>query len=244
MESNNCQTIVFSSSATVYGNTNKEFLYENLELNPVNPYGETKASVENILKSIYLKNKKWRIANLRYFNPIGANPTGMIGEDSLSISENLFPQLCQVALGGKEKLNIYGKNWRTVDGTCVRDYIHISDLANAHQKAIGYLLNQDSKYINLNVGTGKGTTVLELIETFQKANNCNIKFQFVSRRNGDVRRLVADNKLILSTLNWAPCYNLFDMCIDEWRWRKKNPNGYQKINNIGSQIKINNFFSD
>ena len=107
--------------------------------------------------------------------------------------------------GGKEKLNIYGKNWRTVDGTCVRDYIHISDLANAHQKAIGYLLNQDSKYINLNVGTGKGTTVLELIETFQKANNCNIKFQFVSRRNGDVRRLVADNKLILSTLNWAPC---------------------------------------
>ena len=227
MEEYKCRSIVFSSSATIYGKNNGELLNENYFLLPSNPYGETKLSIEKLLSNLFVSSKKeWRIANLRYFNPIGAHPSGMIGENPIQIPNNLFPYICKVAAGKLNKLNIFGSDWPTRDGTCIRDYIHVMDLAEAHYSAFNFLNNKDPQIINLNIGTGLGTSVLELVNIFMKINNCDVPYVFEKRRHGDVPFLIANNKLAISKLNWTPKKSLSEMCKDGWEWQKRNPYGY------------------
>ena len=227
-----CKTIVFSSSATIYGNSEISPLKESFEIKPCNPYGQTKASIELILDSIFKNSKNsWRIANLRYFNPIGAHESGLIGEDPLKKINNLFPYICLVANGKYDKLNIFGKNWPTHDGTGVRDYIHVMDLADAHTSSLNFLMNKNPQIVNLNIGTGIGTSVLELVNTFEKVNKCKIKYDFCDKRPGDVSILIADNKKAISLLNWKPKRDIKQMCIDGWKWSNLNPNGYEKLKN-------------
>ena len=227
MQKYRCQNIVFSSSATLYGKTSKKLISEFDLIKPYNTYGKTKHSIETILNELFISSgKEWKVANLRYFNPIGAHPSGLIGENPSHIPSNLFPYICKVASGEFENLKIYGNDWDTYDGTCVRDFIHVMDLADAHIAAINYLFANEPKVINLNIGTGKGTSVLELVKTFIRVNQCKIPYVFVNRRIGDVPFLVADNKLAIEKLNWSPNKNLEEMCKDGWRWQKQNPNGF------------------
>ena len=223
----NCNTIVFSSSATIYGQNSNIPIKESDSVSPVNPYGNTKASIESILKSVFLSEKNtWRIANLRYFNPIGAHSSGFIGEDPLQEPNNLFPYICRVAKGIYPHLNIFGNNWSTSDGTGIRDYIHVMDVADSHKIVLELLNKNKSQYINLNIGTGKGTSVLELVNTFQKINHCYIPYEFVERRPGDIESVIANNHLAKTILDWEPIRNIEEMCEDGWRWQVKNPNGF------------------
>ena len=223
----NCKNLVFSSSATVYDANKKKIINEETNLKPINPYGETKLAIENFLKSISNNDiKNWRIACLRYFNPIGAHPSGLIGESPIGMPNNVFPIICQVALGKIDKLRIFGNNWPTHDGTGVRDYIHVLDLAKAHLKSIEYIKRRKPGCIFLNVGTSLGTSVLDLIRTFEKVNNCSINYIFTDRRSGDYAQVVADNKLLSKLINWEPEYSLEDMCRDGWKWQINNPLGY------------------
>ena len=227
MEEFKCRTIVFSSSASIYNFSGMKLLNENDLIKPNSPYGQTKEVVEKILFSTFESSKSnWKIANLRYFNPIGAHPSGLIGESFTSKSDNLFPHICMVAKGGKKYLEIFGNDWPTEDGTCIRDYIHILDLAEAHMSAIKMLFSSNSKIVNINIGTGKGTSVLELAKTFEKVNNCKIPIIFSERRMGDIPFSVADNSLALEILDWVPKRNIDEMCQDGWQWLNKNPNGY------------------
>ncbi len=226
MDKYKCRTIVFSSSATIYGYPKRLPILENSEIKPINPYGNCKATIEKILEDVYSSNNNWKIACLRYFNPVGAHPSGQIGEDPLTYPNNLFPYLCQVAVGRREKLKIFGNDWPTNDGTCVRDYIHVMDLAEGHYRALDYLLRNESKLITLNIGTGKGTTVLELVNTFQETNSCKIPYVFSDRRPGDAAISYSDNKLAKTILNWSPERTLKDICRDGWAWQSSNPNGY------------------
>ena len=226
MEEYQCRSIVFSSSATIYEKNDGQLLNENFDLMPANPYGETKLTIEKVLSNLFQSFKKWNIANLRYFNPIGAHPSGLIGENPLNVPNNLFPYICKVASGEYPVLKIFGNDWPTRDGTCIRDYIHVMDLAEAHYKAILFLENNRNQLINLNIGTGKGSTVMELVNTFMKVNKCNIPFTFESRRNGDITSLVADNKLVKDKLKWLPQRNISEMCRDGWNWQKNNPKGF------------------
>ena len=226
MEENNCRTIVFSSSATVYGNTSEDLLREDSLLEPTNPYGTTKLTVENLFYDIYQsKNKNWKIAILRYFNPIGAHKSGLIGENPLQKPNNIFPIIINSAFT-KEKLKVFGNDWPTKDGTCIRDYIHVMDLAEGHLKSLNYLIENDPQLLTLNIGTGKGFSVLDLIRTFENVNNTILSFEFDMRREGDVCRLVADNSKAKSILNWSPSKSLKEMCIDGWKWKNLNPKGY------------------
>ncbi len=229
LEKYNCRTIVFSSSATVYNSISDSPLSENCEVRPCNPYGETKATVENILRSLYKnKRKDWRVINLRYFNPIGAHSSGVIGEDPIRKTNNLFPYLSKVASGNKEVLKIFGNDWPTFDGTAIRDYIHIMDLADVHCLALEYLLQkEESRFLCLNVGTGKGTSILELLKTYEIVNSCKIPFIYVDRRPGDIAISFAKTELATSILNWKPKFDISDMCRDGWNWQKLNPCGYQ-----------------
>ena len=224
MEENDCRTIVFSSSATVYGNTSEDLLKEDSPLSPTNPYGTTKLSVENLLKDIN-KNGNWRIAILRYFNPIGAHKSGLIGENPLQKPNNIFPIIINSAFT-KEKLKVFGNDWPTKDGTCIRDYIHVMDLAEGHLKSLKYIIEKDPQLLTLNIGKGRGISVIELIKTFENANNVSVPFEFDKRRDGDVCQLVADNTKAKSLLNWTPAKSLKEMCIDGWKWKNLNPRGY------------------
>ena len=225
-----CRTIVFSSSASVYGNSNKSFLKEDDPIKPVNPYAMTKSTVENFLNNLSsISNENWRIANLRYFNPIGSHHSGLIGEDPNDIPNNIFPIITKVASGKLKLLEVYGNDWPTEDGFGVRDYIHIMDLAEGHINTLEYLFENQAQIINLNIGTGKGISVMELIEKFQNTNKVNVPYVIAARREGDVARLVADNTKTKKLLNWEPKRNIEDMCIDGWNWRKLNPNGYEKL---------------
>ena len=227
MDKFNCHTIVFSSSASIYGFNNGKKLLESSEIKPQNPYAYSKASIEYILDEIYKSSgKEWKIAKLRYFNPIGAHPSGLVGEEPLQKVNNLFPYLCGVASGKYKELKIFGNDWPTNDGTCVRDYIHVMDLAESHLCALEFLLKKKTQNVSINIGTGKGTSVLGLLEAFNKINNFNLPYKFVTRRFGDVPVLVADNKLAISTLNWMPKRTLEDMCKDGWNWQNSNPGGY------------------
>ena len=229
MEKNDCNTIVFSSSATVYGagSNNNNLISEDAEINPINSYGTTKYAIEMLLNDINNSaNQKWRIANLRYFNPIGAHNSGLIGENPLGLANNIFPLILDVASGKSKKLKVFGDDWPTFDGTGVRDYIHVVDLAEGHISTLRYLFQKKSKVLNLNLGTGLGTSVLELINTFSKVNQVEVPYSFFNRRSGDVPYLVADNSLAKKLLNWSPVRSLENMCIDGWKWKMLNPRGY------------------
>ncbi len=228
MEKYLCNLIVFSSTATVYGKTKKNLINEADICNPINPYGVTKFVIEKLLNDLYLSDSSfWKIANLRYFNPIGAHSSGIIGESPLSFSSNIFPLINKVALGKKNKINIFGNDWPTNDGTCIRDYIHVMDLAQGHLLAMEYLLNSKPGIITLNLGTGKGTSVIELIEIFQDVNKIKIPYDFSPRRKGDHAIVVADNSLASSLLNWTPQRNIADMCKDGWQWNRNHPEGFE-----------------
>tara|TARA_B100000963_G_scaffold337749_1_gene334016 strand:+ start:323 stop:1372 length:1050 start_codon:yes stop_codon:yes gene_type:complete len=227
MNKYDCKTIVFSSSATIYGKLVKRNLDEKCPLDPINPYGFTKMVIEKFLGNVYkTPESDWRIANLRYFNPIGSHNSGLIGENPLGIPNNIFPYITNVALGNFKELKIFGDDWPTKDGTGIRDYIHVMDLAEGHVRTLEFLLDNKSQLLNMNIGTGNGISVLDLVKTFEAVNNIKIPYKFVSRREGDVARLVADNTILKSNLKWEPRKTLKDMCIDGWRWQSSNPNGY------------------
>ena len=226
MLENNCKTIVFSSSASVYGDSKDELIKESSNLNPINTYGFTKFTIENLLNNIYqCKTEEWNIAILRYFNPIGAHNSGLIGEDPLSKPNNIFPLIINAAYQ-KNKLKVFGNDWPTHDGTCIRDYIHVSDLADGHLKTLDFLFKNKNQLINLNIGTGKGCSVLDLIKTFEKVNKVEVPFIFSKRRDGDSCRLVANNSKAKQILKWHPHKSIEEMCVDGWRWKLLNPKGY------------------
>ena len=227
MEKYNCKNIVFSSSATVYKAKSNKLLFENDICEPANPYGNTKLTIEKILKDIYNNDpSQWRIASLRYFNPVGAHESGLIGEDFIGKPNNIYPQITQVAIGNIKEIKIFGSDWPTVDGTGIRDYIHVMDLAEGHFAALDHLIKQKPQFLTLNLGTGKGTSVLELIRRFEKINNVKVPYSFDNRRLGDNAFVVADTSLAKSVLNWIPKRNIDDICRDGWNWQIKNPNGY------------------
>ena len=227
MEKYNCNNIVFSSSATVYKSQGNKLLEESDICKPLNPYGNTKLSNETILKDVYYScPSKWKIALLRYFNPVGAHESALIGEDPLDSPNNIYPRITQVAIGRLKEIKIFGSDWPTPDGTAIRDYIHVVDLAEGHLSVLNYLLKEKSQILTLNLGTGKGTSVLEFIRNFEKVNNIEIPFSFEKRRLGDKAFLVANNSLAKSTLKWEPKKNIDDMCRDGWNWQLNNPNGY------------------
>lgn len=220
MKKYNCKKIVFSSSATVYKPSLNRKFTEKSEIGPINPYGSTKIAVENILGDLVKdQSHDWRIINLRYFNPVGCHESGLLGESPKGKPNNLFPILLKVASGEYKKLSIYGKDWPTYDGTAIRDYIHVMDLAEAHLAALDYILKSSPVSLSINIGTGNGTSVLEVVETFKKVNRCELKYSFESRRKGDSPYVVADNNLATSILKWVPKRNLDDICRDAWRWK-------------------------
>ncbi len=229
MDKYGCRTIVFSSSATIYDKAeNNLTLTENSKIKPTNPYGETKLAIEKILFNLFNASfSKWRIINLRYFNPIGAHKSGLIGENPTGIPNNIFPFITQVGLKKIEQLEVFGNDWDTYDGTGVRDYIHVMDLAEGHIAALEYLLKSEKENININLGTGIGTSVFDLINIFKKVNNIDLPIKIVGRRDGDVGFVVANNTFAKSLLNWTPLLTLDDMCRDGWKWQKDNPNGFQ-----------------
>ena len=227
MSKYDCKNIVFSSSASIYKNNSLNPIMENSEIKPCTPYGQTKAAIENILEGIFKTSREsWRIANLRYFNPIGAHESGLIGENPLSMPNNLFPMVCRVAYGSVSELEIFGNDWPTNDGTPIRDYIHIMDLAEAHCAGLDFLFKNKPQFINLNVGTGIGTSVLDLVNKFMEVNNCKIPYKYSKKRLGDLPFVVADNTKITSILKWSPKRNIEQMCIDGWKWQRANPYGF------------------
>ena len=219
--------IVFSSSATVYGINNPSPLVEEMPTSATNPYGYTKVMLEQILKDVHVADYDWSIALLRYFNPIGAHESGMIGENPLGIPNNLMPFIAQVAVGKRQELSVFGNDYDTVDGTGVRDYIHVVDLAFGHIKALEKIL--ESKKVHIyNLGSGVGTSVLELIKTFEVENKIQIPYKIVPRRAGDVAICFANADKALNELNWKTTKTIADMCRDTWNWQSKNPNGYRQ----------------
>ncbi len=224
-----CKNLIFSSSATVYSPEEISPLCENYQLRPIDPYGQTKLTVENMLKDFCcLQKNNWNIISLRYFNPIGAHPSGEIGECPLDIPNNLFPYICDVAISKRKVLNIYGNDWPTKDGTCIRDFIHVMDLAEGHLAALSYILKKKEKepFLIFNLGTGKGYSVLELVKTFEKVNKISINYRFSERRLGDKAIVYSNCDLAKKILKWEPKRNISEMCKDGWNWVKKNPNGY------------------
>ena len=219
--------IVFSSSATVYGVATEMPLVEGMPLGAINPYGRTKYFIEEILRDLYVADKDWCIALLRYFNPIGAHKSGLIGEDPKGIPNNLMPYISQVAVGKLEKLHVFGNDYNTVDGTGVRDYIHVVDLALGHVKAIDWALeNKGCEAFNL--GTGNGTSVLQLRDAFVKASGIDVPYVIDPRRPGDPDEVYANAAKAKDVLGWEAMYGIDEMCEDTWRWQSGNPNGYEE----------------
>ena len=227
MDSFNCNKLVFSSSATIYKCKDAELISEDSEIEAINPYGNTKLTNEKFLNDIFNGSpKNWKIFNLRYFNPIGAHPSGLLGEAPKGEPNNIFPILINAAAKEKKYLKVFGNDWPTKDGTCIRDYIHVMDVAEGHIRALNYLENANPNVYNVNLGTGKGSSVLDLISVFEKANNVKVNYVFVGRRKGDVSQVVANNFYAKKLLNWVPLRTLDQMCKDGWNWKLKNPNGY------------------
>lgn len=218
--------LVFSSSATVYDEANISPLKEEMPTGmPSNNYGYTKLMVEQILEKLSIADERWSIALLRYFNPVGAHQSGQVGEDPQGIPNNLMPYITQVAVGRREKLSIYGSDYDTIDGTGIRDYIHVVDLANAHLCALNNRLNSQGCRA-WNIGTGQGSSVLQVKNAFEAVNQVKIPFEFVPRRTGDVAISFADNSRAMAELGWQPRYTLEDMLKDSWKWQQQNPQGY------------------
>ena len=217
--------LVFSSSATVYGDPERVPVREDAALGVTNPYGRTKLVAEQLIDDLSRFDPAFRAVNLRYFNPVGAHPSGLIGEDPLGPPNNLMPYICQVAVGRREKLSVFGGDYATVDGTGVRDYIHVVDLARAHVDALEYLMRGEPS-LTVNLGTGRGISVLELVRAFEAASGRPVPFEIVARRPGDVAEVYADPALALSALGWQAALDVDAMCRDAWRWQSMNPTGY------------------
>ena len=225
MQKHNVFNLVFSSSATVYGMPKTVPITEDFPLSTTNPYGATKLMIENILKDVYASNNKWSITILRYFTPIGADKSGDMGEDPKGIPNNLLPYIAQVAVGRLEKLHVYGNDYDTEDGTGVRDYIHVVDLALGHLKSIEKKTNVPGVHI-YNLGTGNGYSVLEMLHAFEKACGKTLPYQIDERRPGDIAKCFADAKKAKEELGWEATRELAEMCEDSWRWQSKHPNGF------------------
>lgn len=220
-----CKKIVFSSSATVYGPVNKAPYTEDMPTSATNPYGYTKVMIEQILRDVYVSDNDWSVSLLRYFNPIGAHKSGLIGEDPNGIPNNLLPYICQVAVGKLEKLGVFGDDYDTPDGTGVRDYIHVVDLALGHVKAIEKL-NDNPGIAIYNLGTGNGYSVLDIVKNFEAATGIHIPYVIKERRPGDIATCYCDAGKAERELHWKAERDLKTMCADSWRWQKNNPNGY------------------
>ena len=228
MEKHGCKNIVFSSSATVYGNPERVPIFEEDKLGPTtNPYGETKLRIEYLLKDVAKNDKSWNIVLLRYFNPIGAHKSGLIGEDPQGIPNNLMPYITQVAVGKLAQLKVFGNDYDTPDGTGVRDYIHVDDLAHGHILALKKIEEKPGLLI-YNLGTGKGTSVLELVHAFEEANNIKINYQIVERRPGDIAACYANADKAYREMGFKCTRTIVDACRDSWNWQSKNPKGYDK----------------
>jgi len=225
MKKYNVRNIVFSSSATVYGDPDRVPITENFQLKPVNPYGRTKLIIEQILQDLYNSDKSFNIAILRYFNPVGAHSSGVIGEDPNGIPNNLMPYISQVAVGKLKELSVFGDDYPTKDGTGVRDYIHVTDLALGHLKALEKL-KENVGVLVYNLGTGQGYSVLEIIKAFSKATGKNIPYKIIDRRSGDIAECYANPDKAMKELGWNAKKGIDEMCEDSWRWQSKNPEGY------------------
>lgn len=226
MIKHNVKKLLFSSSCTVYGNPDKVPITEDFPVSAASPYGRTKLFIEHMLQDLYESDKDWHIILLRYFNPVGADPSGQIGEDPNGIPTNLFPFITQVAVGKLQKLSVFGNDYPTPDGTCIRDYIHVSDLAYGHVKALEKLDKNSGSFI-YNLGTGKGYSVLDVVNAFKKVLGRDIPYQIVDRRAGDVVAVYADPTKAKDELGWETKKTLEDMCRDAWNFQSQNPNGYE-----------------
>ena len=218
--------IIFSSSATVYGTPDNVPVPETAPLRPVNPYGETKVAIEKMLQAAYKADSSWRIGILRYFNPVGAHESGLIGEDSTGVPENLMPSIAQVAIGRQKQLRVFGNDYPTPDGTGIRDYLHVMDLAEGHVAATDYLF-QNGGLFTVNLGTGKGYSVFEMVAAFERASGRLVPRQVVARRKGDIAACYADVSKSRVLFAWQARRGLEQMCADAWRWQLASPNGYK-----------------
>ncbi len=226
MKKHGCKKIVFSSSATVYGINNVSPLTEDMQVGGVtNPYGRTKYMIECILQDLYASDNEWSVCLLRYFNPIGAHKSGTMGEDPNGIPNNLMPYITQVAIGKRESLGVFGNDYDTPDGTGVRDYIHVVDLALGHLKAVDKVRAEKGMFI-YNLGTGVGYSVLDVVKAFEKASGKKIPYEIKPRRAGDIAVCYSDPSKALKELGWKAECSIEEMCEDSWRWQSKNPNGY------------------
>ena len=226
MAHNNVKQLVFSSSATVYGNPKTVPITESAPLHPTNPYGHTKAMIEQILQDLTASQQDWQITLLRYFNPIGAHESGEIGEDPHGIPNNLLPYVAQVAVGRQPQVKVFGNDYDTPDGTGVRDYIHVIDLAQGHLAALSHMPPANTTRI-YNLGTGRGSSVLEVIQAFEKASGKPIPYSYAARRDGDIAICYADPQKANRELKWQATLSLDDACRDAWKWQSQNPDGYR-----------------
>jgi len=226
MQKNSCKRIVFSSSATVYGDPHTTPIKEDFPLSATNPYGRSKLFIEDILKDIFISDKEWQIILLRYFNPVGAHKSGLIGEDPHGIPNNLMPFISQTAVGKQKELKVFGGDYDTDDGTGVRDYIHVVDLANGHVKALDKIKSLDD-VLTLNLGTGNGYSVLDMVKAFEKASGKKVPYKITQRRTGDIAKCYADPSSAKEILGWEAQRGVDEMCQDSWRWQSNNPNGYE-----------------
>ncbi|MCA8374188.1 UDP-glucose 4-epimerase GalE [Burkholderia multivorans] len=225
MRARNVKQFVFSSSATVYGVPERSPIDESFPLSATNPYGQSKLIAEQILRDLEVSDPSWRIATLRYFNPVGAHASGLIGEDPAGIPNNLMPYVAQVAVGKLEKLRVFGSDYPTPDGTGVRDYIHVVDLAKGHIAALDALVKRDASFV-VNLGTGQGYSVLEVVRAFEKASGRPVPYEIVARRPGDVAECYANPHAAADIIGWRATLGLDDMCADHWRWQEANPRGF------------------
>ncbi len=227
MDAHSCRTLVFSSSATLYGYPDYTPIPETAPIQPINPYGHSKAAVEQLLNDLATSApNQWRIACLRYFNPVGAHPSGNIGEDPLGTPNNLFPFVSQVAVGRRDSVQVFGGDWPTRDGTCIRDYIHVMDLAEGHRSALECLFAEPAQLLTLNLGSGQGASVLEVVQAFEQASSRKVPYEIAARRAGDAAITIADPALAMQRLGWRTERTLDDMCRDGWAWQSANPAGY------------------
>ena len=226
MQAHGCRSLVFSSSCTVYGLPEQTPISESAAIQPINPYGHSKAAVEQLLADLAASEAGWRIARLRYFNPVGAHPSGRIGEDPRGIPNNLFPFVSQVAVGRRDCLQVFGGDWPTPDGSGIRDYIHVMDLAEGHRAALDVLLAEPPQLLSLNLGSGQGHSVLEVVRAFELASGRSVPYTVVERRDGDAASTVADPRLATTRLGWRTHRSLEEMCRDGWAWQQANPEGY------------------
>ncbi|MCA3834583.1 MAG: UDP-glucose 4-epimerase GalE, partial [Burkholderia sp.] len=225
MRERNVKQFVFSSSATVYGVPERSPIDESFPLSATNPYGQSKLIAEQILRDLEVSDPTWRIATLRYFNPVGAHASGLIGEDPAGIPNNLMPYVAQVAVGKLEKLRVFGSDYPTPDGTGVRDYIHVVDLAKGHIAALDALTKRDASFV-VNLGTGQGYSVLEVVRAFEKASGRPVPYELVARRPGDIGECYANPQAAADIIGWRAALGIEEMCADHWRWQEGNPRGF------------------